>query len=105
MKNMNIFVIICCIILPVFSFNEVTPKFCVNCKFFINNCINNIYGKCSLFPMETNIDYFVTGDDKLIDFNYCSVARNRDDMCGKEGKKYINKLSTMDVLNEKRCNK
>lgn len=92
---MNIFVIICSIILPVFSFNEITPKFCINCKFFKNRfMINNIYGKCSLFPIkERNIDYFVTGIEKDFNFYYCSIARNNDDMCGKEGKKYINKLS------------
>ena len=24
-------------------------------------------------------------------FQFCSIARDYDDMCGKEGKKYINK--------------
>lgn len=96
MMNMNIFVIICSIILPVFSFNEITPKFCINCKFFTNSFMtDNIYGKCSLFrKTERNINYFVNGIDKNIDYYYCSSARNRDDMCGKEGKKYIDKLST-----------
>ena len=63
-----------------------------NCKFFTNSFMNNnIYGKCCLFPKtERNIDYFVTGIEKNIEYYYCSVARNNDDMCGKEGKKYIN---------------
>ena len=92
MKNIHIFLVICYIVLPVFSFNEITPKFCVNCKFFTNSFMkNNIYGKCSLFPKtEHNIDYLVTGTDKNIEFYYCSVARSSDNMCGKEGKKYIN---------------
>jgi hypothetical protein len=56
---------------------------------------DNIYGKCFLFrKTERNINYFVNGIDKNIDYYYCSTARNRDDMCGKEGKKYIDKLST-----------
>ena len=37
----NIFVIICSIIIPVFSLNEITPKFCVNCKFFMNSFMDN----------------------------------------------------------------
>jgi hypothetical protein len=96
----NILIIICCIILPVFSFNEITPKFCINCKFFKNSIFrNNVYGKCSLFPKtERHIDYFVTGIDKNIDFYYCSVARNYDHMCGKEGTKFIDKLSKNECL-------
>lgn len=95
----NIFIIICSIILPVFSLNEIRPKLCINCKFFKNSfMINNRYGKCSLFPntdTERDIDYFVTGIDikKNNNFYYCSIARKYDNMCGKEGKKYINKLS------------
>ena len=37
----NILIIICSIILPVFSFNEITPKFCINCKFFTPFYISN----------------------------------------------------------------
>ena len=54
---------------------------------------DNKYGKCSLFPeKERDIDYFVTGIEKNMNLHYCSTARNYDDMCGKEGKKYVNKL-------------
>lgn len=88
----NIFVIICYIILPVFSFTEIAPKLCINCKFFTNRFLNdNVFGRCSLFPKEEtrNIDYYVTGIEKNIEFHYCSIARTSDNMCGKEGKKYI----------------
>lgn len=91
----NIFVIICSIILPVFSYNEITPKLCVNCKFFTNSFMtNNKYGKCTLFPKtEKDFYYFVNGiETKHINFYYCSIARKYDDMCGIEGKKYINKF-------------
>jgi len=97
----NIFVIICSIIIPVFSLNEITPKLCINCKFFTNSFMNSVvfnnnYGKCSLFKkMESDIDdidYLVTGIKKKSDFTYCSIARDYDNMCGKEGKKYISKL-------------
>lgn len=89
----NILVIICFIILPVFSLNEITPKLCVNCKFFMNNfIIGKKYGRCSLFPKtETDIDY-VTGIKTESKFQFCSIARDYDNMCGKEGKKYINKV-------------
>ena len=91
----NIFVIICyiIIILPGFSFAEIAPKLCINCKFFTNSFLtNNMFGRCSLFPKEEkrDINYYVTGIEKNVEFQYCSIARTFDDMCGKEGKKYIN---------------
>jgi hypothetical protein len=89
----NIFVIICYIILPVFSLTEIAPKLCINCKFFRNNFLtDNKFGRCYLFPTEEkrDINYYVTGIEKNVEFYYCSTARNYDDMCGKEGKKYIN---------------
>jgi len=51
-----------------------------------------MFGKCSLFPKEEkrDINYYVTGIEKNIEFHYCSIARSSDNMCGKEGKKYIN---------------
>jgi hypothetical protein len=54
--------------------------------------MNPTYGKCLLFPKtERSIDYFITGIDKKVEFYYCSIARKYDDMCGKDGKRYINK--------------
>ena len=91
----NIIVVIFSIIIPVFSLNEITPKLCVNCKFFMNNFLDdNKFGKCSLFQkteMDIDINYFVTGIKKKSDLQFCSIARNYDSMCGKEGKKYVNK--------------
>ena len=93
----QLYIIICSFILPIFALNEVTPKLCINCKFFRKPSFflsDNKYGKCSFFPekKERDIDYFVTGIEKNVDFHFCCIARNNDDMCGKEGKKYINKL-------------
>ena len=91
----NIIGIIFSIIIPVFSLKEVAPKLCVNCKFFMNDFISgNKYGKCSLFPKtetEMHID-LVTGIKKDAKYHFCSIARDYDDMCGKEGKQYVNKL-------------
>ena len=78
-----------CSIMTVRSLTEITPKLCVNCKFFISLEGRNEYGRCSLFKKTgMNIDYLVPGKD---DFLYCLTARSYDDMCGKEGKKYVNK--------------
>ena len=105
MNIQNIVVIIYSIIIPVFSLNEIKPKLCVNCKFFTNSFImDNKYGRCSLFQItetetKTDIDYFVTGIKRKNRLQFCSIARDYDDMCGKEGKRYINKLhSIMDVF-------
>ena len=75
----------------ILSLKEIIPKLCVNCKFFISLERRNEYGRCSLFKKTgTDIDYLVAGKN---DFLYCLTARSYDDMCGKEGKKYINKLN------------
>ena len=69
------------------SLKEITPNLCVNCKFFIPLEERNEYGRCSLFKkqgMDTDC-----GKD---DFLYCLTARTYEDLCGKEGKKYVNKL-------------
>jgi hypothetical protein len=88
----NIFAISSSII-PILSLKEITPKLCVNCKFFISLEGRNEYGRCSLFKKTgMDINYLVSGKD---DFLYCLTARSYDDMCGKEGKKYINKLDNI----------
>ena len=103
----NIIVIICSIIIPFFSLNEITPKLCVNCKFFMNNFISGKkYGKCSFFPKtEMDID-LVTGSKKDAKYQFCSIARDYDNMCGKEGKQYVSKLDNnwcfVDLLNNKK---
>jgi hypothetical protein len=52
----------------------------------------NKYGKCSLFP-KTDIDIdLVTGINKNAKYQFCSIARDYDNMCGKEGTKYIKKI-------------
>ena len=93
---------IICSVIPIFSLNEITPKFCINCKFFINSFLdNNRDGRCSVFPnnelpKEKDIDYYVTGIKKNNHLNFCFTARACDNMCGKEGKKYISKLDDND---------
>ena len=93
-----IFLIICYIILSVFSLKKTRPKLCINCKFFVNNLNDNKYGKCSFFPIEENNTNFLVIGFENIDYYYCSTARNYDNMCGKEGKKYKNKPSKKEHL-------
>jgi hypothetical protein len=72
------------------------PKFCVNCTHFRGSFFGSKFGKCSLFPVledDDNRDYLVNGNSKItiLDYTYCSVIRNYNDMCGKEGKMYQEK--------------
>lgn len=80
-------------ILPLFGLNQkiVKPKICINCKHFIADDDDGSFGKCSLFPQKKdNIDFLVYGIEKeeIVDYSYCSTARNFDNLCGKEGKMY-----------------
>ena len=93
-----IFLIMCSIILPIFSLKVTKPKLCINCKYFITDYDNGKYGKCSFFPYknlyeENNVNFLVNGDLKDDDTNYyyCSTSRLDHRMCGKEGKKYKKK--------------
>lgn len=88
----NIFGILCTIIISVFSLNNLKPNICVNCKFFMKSFnIGNQYGKCSMFPVKkTDID-LVTGIKKDDMYQFCSIARSRDHLCGEDGKKYVEK--------------
>ena len=62
------------------------PKLCINCKYFISvdfrwpdERLDHSRGKCKLFG-KTNL---VSGDIK---YEYASLARENDKMCGKIGK-------------------
>jgi hypothetical protein len=75
---------------------------CKNCKFLIpDNSFwltsffdnSNIrYGKCSRFPEDLTdsekMDYLVSGKISKPRYNYCSIARKYDSMCGEQGKYY-----------------
>jgi len=78
----------------VLSAFSVKPKLCVNCKFFRRDFFGDEFGKCALFTNEVyNDSFLVTGirEPKTIDYNYCSIARKYDHMCGKEGRQYVKK--------------
>lgn len=85
------------LIVPIFSF-----KFCINCKHFITDNKENIFGKCKMFPqIENKINYLINGIEKD-GYSYCSTARQFEKMCGENGKmfqKYIpeNETTAIDV--------
>ena len=74
---------------------SVKPKLCVNCKFFdVSTSVINKFGKCTLFPKEPKDEFFLVDGIKTIEpqeYNFCSVARDFDNMCGKDGKFYEKK--------------
>jgi len=78
------------IILPIISFNQMKPKLCINCKYFINDNNTGKFGKCSFFQKkEGKINYLVNGINETEFYYYCSISRERNDMCGEEGKYFI----------------
>jgi hypothetical protein len=86
-------------ILSIISSNQNTPKFCKDCKFFKNNFLTGSeYSKCSAFPIieieKDNANFLVNGykKDSKKEFEYCSIARGYEHLCGKEGKFYERKV-------------
>lgn len=61
-------------------------KICINCKYYVSQEADSVYGQCSLFPKFNN-HFLVNGVGKN-EYYYCSTARHTEDMCGKEGKLY-----------------
>ena len=79
------------------------PKLCINCKHFIKNEKNygNEFGKCNAFSFIKDDDEFlITGIKKniIIDYHYCSVARNSFILCGKIARKYQHNTKINNVL-------
>lgn len=89
-----IIVIICSLILPIFSLKTVKPNLCINCKYFISDNDTGEFSKCLFFEKkEGKIDFLVNGIKKEENYQYCSVSRSLDDMCGEEGKYYKKKIT------------
>ena len=76
---------------------QVTPN-CLDCRYYLQERYpyqNNVYGKCALFKRLPDHLMF---DGKApvpanTPFQYASVARNREWMCGETGRKYISKYN------------
>ena len=88
------FFIISFIILSPFSACQITPKLCINCKFYTKKFFtNNEFGKCSWFLKENdNQNFLVNGImNTNKEYHFCSISRKYEDICGKEGKFYEKK--------------
>jgi len=84
----NIFAIASSTIIPILSLKEMTPKLCINCKFYISESFKGTeYGRCSLFKRKG-----MDNDSGKDSFMFCLTARTYEELCGKEGNKYVNKL-------------
>ncbi len=70
-------------------------KFCINCKYFKKPLFSHLdFAKCLVFPKEISNknDYLVSGNKKIeYNYNYCSIARGYENMCGQDGKYYEKK--------------
>jgi hypothetical protein len=81
-------------IIPILSLKEMTPKLCINCKFYISDSFKGTeYGRCSLFKRKG-----MDNDSGKDSFLFCLTARTYEELCGKEGKKYVNKPDNKIVL-------
>ena len=92
------------------AINEPMRK-CVNCKFYLKPIgpFSSEFSKCILYTKynlsikeleekkkKDFIELLVNGYEKKtkyfeIDYHYCSYARESENMCGKEGKKFKKK--------------
>ena len=79
--------------------NKENINFCINCKYLIPDSFffkNNDFAKCALYNnVKDDNNYLVTGKikKKNIEYTYCSICRDHEDMCGKEGKDFISKFN------------
>ena len=84
-----IFTLLSLLFFQVLSLNVIKPKLCVNCKHFITDNDSDKFAKCSLFTQKEKNDVYmlVNGihEGKNIDYHYCSVLRELEHRCGKEG--------------------
>ena len=94
------YIILSILFLPILSFKEIKPKLCINCKYFITDNNTGKFGKCSLFPKQTkDIFRLVNGiqENKIVEYQYCSVARELENMCSQEGKMYKKKYIKKEI--------
>lgn len=90
------YIIIYSIFVSPLSASQITPKLCINCKFYTKNFFTfSEFGKCSLFPKERDNDYFlvngIINNNNNQEYHYCATSRNSERMCGEEGKFYEKK--------------
>lgn len=70
------------------------PKFCANCRYFINDGSTVAVGSCSLFQrVESKLNYNLVDEHHTMPVSYkpCVLVRMDATLCGKEGKLYKKK--------------
>ena len=86
-----------------FLFLLVIPIFSLkyrNCKHFITDNKENIFGKCKMFPqIENKINYLINGIEKD-GYTYCSTARQFEKMCGENGKMFEKYIPEQNVIRQ-----
>ena len=83
-------------ILPIYYGLIQEPKLCINCKHFLPDKTNTVFGRCSLFPKKDGkINYLVNGV-MTEEYYYCSTMRTST--CGEKGKYY--KKRVIDVTHK-----
>ena len=95
-----LYILLCC---SVYSIDIKPIKQCVNCKHFrLNHPLSNPEnGKCVLYPMiNTNKKNLFSRYVNEIDFEKCIVVRNKEEMCGKDGKYYEDRNGNHEEMNE-----
>jgi hypothetical protein len=84
----------------IFLWYVASPKFCLHCTHFIPDEIGNQFGTCNFFPIQyTDSSFLVRGEKKeeKVKYNYCSVARKYDNMCGEYAKHYFPKNIDIEI--------
>lgn len=70
------------------------PKFCANCRYFINDGSTLAVGSCSLFQrVESKLNYNLVDEHHTVPVSYkpCVLVRMDATLCGEEGKLYKKK--------------
>jgi hypothetical protein len=75
---------------------SINIKKCINCKYFIQNKHVNdiIFGKCFYYPLKLDkVFNLISGEliEDNSDYEYCITARNYNNLCGPNGKNYLEK--------------
>jgi hypothetical protein len=74
--------------------NAFRPKLCIHCKYFIQNQVGPNFGTCMLFPRT---EFHITDKIHVEEYRYCSTARKDEELCGKDGKYFVD-LNTFNGL-------
>jgi hypothetical protein len=81
-------------ILTAYSVTSIKPKLCIDCKFYKRNFLNSKYSKCTALKRVVFDNSFLINGIKIksvLDYEYCSIARTYNNLCGEDPKLYEKK--------------